>query len=40
MTRGIIRSATLEEFKQKPNFAHEEEELPEDPEPDTQHVRN
>jgi molybdopterin-containing oxidoreductase family iron-sulfur binding subunit len=34
MTRGIIRYATLEEFKQQPNFAHEEEELSEDPKPD------
>ncbi len=25
LTRGIIRYATLDEFKQNPNFAHEEE---------------
>jgi MoCo/4Fe-4S cofactor protein with predicted Tat translocation signal len=31
LTRGIVRYATLEEFKENPNFAHEEE----DPEPDT-----
>src|SRR6202012_5137499 len=30
MTRGIIRYATLDEFKQNPNFAHGEE-VPEDP---------
>ncbi len=30
MTRGIIRYATLDEFKENPNFAHEEE----DPKPD------
>jgi len=35
MTRGIIRYATLDEFKQNPNFAHEESWVPEDPEPDT-----
>ena len=34
MTRGIIRYATLDEFKQNPNFAHEEEQVPDDPEPD------
>ena len=28
MTRGIIRYATLDEFKQNPNFAHEEESFP------------
>ena len=32
-TRGIIRYATLDEFKQNPNFAHEGEGT-EDPEPD------
>ena len=31
--RGIIRYATIDEFKQNPNFAHEEK-IPEDPEPD------
>ena len=31
LTRGIIRSASLDEFKENPNFAHEEE----DPKPDT-----
>ncbi|MGC2398929.1 MAG: 4Fe-4S dicluster domain-containing protein, partial [Acidobacteriaceae bacterium] len=31
--RGIIRYATLDEFKQNPNFAHEEEGVPEDPAP-------
>jgi MoCo/4Fe-4S cofactor protein with predicted Tat translocation signal len=30
LTRGIIRYATLDEFKENPNFAHEEE----DPKPD------
>jgi MoCo/4Fe-4S cofactor protein with predicted Tat translocation signal len=35
LTRGIIRYATLDEFKQKPNFAHEDEAIAEDPEPDT-----
>ena len=30
LTRGIIRSASLDEFKENPNFAHEEE----DPKPD------
>src|SRR5580692_4367973 len=35
MTRGIVRYATLDEFKQNPNFAHEEEWVAEDPEPDT-----
>jgi MoCo/4Fe-4S cofactor protein with predicted Tat translocation signal len=39
-TRGIIRYATLEEFKQNPNFAHEEEWVPEDPEPDTSMFSN
>jgi molybdopterin-containing oxidoreductase family iron-sulfur binding subunit len=34
MTRGIIRYATLDEFKQNPNFAHQEEWVPDDPEPD------
>jgi molybdopterin-containing oxidoreductase family iron-sulfur binding subunit len=34
-TRGIIRYATLDEFKQNPNFAHDEETEPEDPEPET-----
>ena len=27
-TRGIVRSATLEEFRQEPNFAHEKASLP------------
>jgi MoCo/4Fe-4S cofactor protein with predicted Tat translocation signal len=31
LTRGVVRYATLDEFKENPNFAHEEE----DPEPDT-----
>ena len=35
LTRGIIRYATLDEFKQEPNFAHDEDKTPEDPEPDT-----
>jgi MoCo/4Fe-4S cofactor protein with predicted Tat translocation signal len=34
LTRGIIRYATLDEFKEHPNFAHEDEELAEDPKPD------
>jgi MoCo/4Fe-4S cofactor protein with predicted Tat translocation signal len=34
-TRGIIRYATLDEFKQNPDFAHDEEKVPEDPAPDT-----
>ena len=34
ITRGIVRSATLEEFKKEPNFAHEGD-WPEDPERDT-----
>ena len=33
ITRGIVRSATLEEFKKEPNFAHEGD-WPEDPEKD------
>jgi molybdopterin-containing oxidoreductase family iron-sulfur binding subunit len=36
LTRGIIRYATLDEFKENPNFAHEEE----DPEPDTSMFAN
>ena len=39
-TRGIIRYATLDEFKENPNFAHEEENEPEDPEPDTSMFNN
>ena len=35
LTRGIIRYATLDEFKQEPDFAHNEESTPEDPDPDT-----
>ncbi len=35
LTRGIVRYATLDEFKQNPNFAHEEEWVPEDPDADT-----
>jgi MoCo/4Fe-4S cofactor protein with predicted Tat translocation signal len=31
--RGIVRVATLDEFKQNPNFAHEIEGVPEDPTP-------
>jgi MoCo/4Fe-4S cofactor protein with predicted Tat translocation signal len=34
LTRGIVRYATLDEFKQHPNFAHEDEEVAEDPKPD------
>jgi MoCo/4Fe-4S cofactor protein with predicted Tat translocation signal len=34
LTRGIVRYATLDEFTQNPNFAHEEDQVPEDPEPD------
>ena len=40
MTRGIVRYATLDEFKQNPNFAHEEEWVPEDPDPDTSMFSN
>ncbi len=40
MTRGIIRYATLDEFKQNPNFAHEGEDVPEDPDPDTSMFAN
>jgi MoCo/4Fe-4S cofactor protein with predicted Tat translocation signal len=40
LTRGIIRYATLDEFKQQPNFAHEEEEVAEDPDPDTSMFSN
>jgi MoCo/4Fe-4S cofactor protein with predicted Tat translocation signal len=40
MTRGIIRYATLDEFKQNPNFAHEGEDVPEDPDPDTSMFSN
>jgi MoCo/4Fe-4S cofactor protein with predicted Tat translocation signal len=39
-TRGIIRYATLDEFKQQPNFAHEDDEVAEDPEPDTSMFSN
>jgi molybdopterin-containing oxidoreductase family iron-sulfur binding subunit len=39
-TRGIIRYATLDEFKENPNFAHDEEKEPEDPEPDTSMFSN
>jgi Fe-S-cluster-containing dehydrogenase component len=31
ITRGIVRSATLEEFRQEPDFAHEKGVYPEDP---------
>lgn len=31
ITRGIVRSATLEEFRQEPDFAHEKGVFPEDP---------
>ena len=34
ITRGIVRSATLEEFRKEPNFAHEKGVFPEDPAPD------
>ncbi len=40
LTRGIIRYATLEEFKEKPDFAHDEESQPEDPDPDTSMFNN
>jgi MoCo/4Fe-4S cofactor protein with predicted Tat translocation signal len=39
-TRGIIRYATLDEFKENPNFAHDEEKEPEDPDPDTSMFSN
>ena len=39
-TRGIIRYATLDEFKENPNFAHDEEKEPEDPDPDTSMFNN
>jgi molybdopterin-containing oxidoreductase family iron-sulfur binding subunit len=35
ITRGIVRSATLEEFRREPDFAHEKGVYPEDPTPDT-----
>ena len=35
LTRGIIRYASLDEFKQEPDFAHDEDKVPEDPEPTT-----
>jgi MoCo/4Fe-4S cofactor protein with predicted Tat translocation signal len=35
ITRGVVRSATLEEFRREPNFAHEKGVYPEDPTPDT-----
>ena len=35
ITRGIVRSATLEEFRQEPNYAHEKGVFPEDPSLDT-----
>ena len=35
ITRGIVRSATLEEFRQAPDFAHEKGVFPEDPSRDT-----
>ena len=38
--RGILRSATLDEFKQNPNFAHDEEDYAEDPQPDTSMFSN
>ena len=34
LNRGIVRYATLDEFTKNPNFAHEEDQVPEDPEPD------
>jgi molybdopterin-containing oxidoreductase family iron-sulfur binding subunit len=34
ITRGIVRSATLEEFRKEPDFAHEKGVYPEDPAPD------
>ncbi len=34
ITRGIVRSATLEEFRKEPNFAHEKGVFPEDPKKD------
>jgi MoCo/4Fe-4S cofactor protein with predicted Tat translocation signal len=39
-TRGIVRYATLDEFKENPNFAHDEEKEPEDPEPDNSMFNN
>jgi MoCo/4Fe-4S cofactor protein with predicted Tat translocation signal len=35
ITRGIVRSATLEEFRKEPDFAHEKGVFPEDPTRDT-----
>jgi molybdopterin-containing oxidoreductase family iron-sulfur binding subunit len=35
ITRGIVRSATLEEFRKEPDFAHEKGVYPEDPSRDT-----
>jgi molybdopterin-containing oxidoreductase family iron-sulfur binding subunit len=35
ITRGIVRSATLEEFRKEPEFAHEKGVFPEDPSRDT-----
>jgi MoCo/4Fe-4S cofactor protein with predicted Tat translocation signal len=35
ITRGIVRSATLEEFRKEPDFAHEKGVFPEDPGRDT-----
>jgi molybdopterin-containing oxidoreductase family iron-sulfur binding subunit len=35
ITRGIVRSATLEEFRSEPDFAHEKGVFPEDPSRDT-----
>jgi molybdopterin-containing oxidoreductase family iron-sulfur binding subunit len=35
ITRGIVRSATLEEFRKEPDFAHEKGVFPEDPARDT-----
>jgi MoCo/4Fe-4S cofactor protein with predicted Tat translocation signal len=35
ITRGIVRSATLEEFRKEPDFAHEKGVFPEDPSRDT-----
>jgi MoCo/4Fe-4S cofactor protein with predicted Tat translocation signal len=40
LTRGIIRYATFDEFKQHPNFAHEDEAVAEDPEPDNSMFSN
>jgi molybdopterin-containing oxidoreductase family iron-sulfur binding subunit len=40
ITRGIVRYATLEEFRKEPNFAHEKGVFPEDPERDNTLITN